>query len=115
MSITKFLKQAEKFEIQLYNKSQGIKNLREHHLAFSGSPRKHPYDRNHVILVTDPYCSTSSYYEFRTKDIAHVEELPHIVDENGETANMVRIWVKKQSVGLRCTPFLVEELERQET
>jgi hypothetical protein len=27
----------------------------------------------------------------------------------GETITMVRIWVKKMSVGIRCSPFLVEE------
>jgi inorganic pyrophosphatase len=38
-----------------------------------------------------------------------VEELPNIVNLDGETIKMVRIWVKKMSVGILCSPFLVEE------
>ncbi|MFZ5572754.1 MAG: inorganic pyrophosphatase Ppa [Thermodesulfobacteriota bacterium] len=112
MTITQILAQKEKFEIQAYGKPQGIQELRKHHIPFSGSPRKHPYDNNHVILVADPYSSASFYYEFRASDIACVEELPHIVNPDGEAVHMVRVWVKKRSVGLRCTPFLVEDISR---
>jgi hypothetical protein len=39
-----------------------------------------------------------------------VEERPSIVNLDGETVNMVRIWVKKMSIGLHCSPFRVEDL-----
>ncbi len=113
MTVTDILAQKEKFEIQAYGKSQNIKELRKHYIPFSGSPRKHPHDPNHVILVADPYSSASVYYEFHATDIAHVEELPHIVNPDGEAVNMVRIWVKKGSIGLRCTPFWVEDISRR--
>jgi inorganic pyrophosphatase len=57
----------------------------------------------------DPFSSNTSYYEFKSKDISYVEELPNIVNLDGETIKMVRIWVKKMSVGILCSPFLVEE------
>jgi hypothetical protein len=38
-----------------------------------------------------------------------VEELPNIVNLEGKTIMMVRVWIKKMSIGLRCSPFVVED------
>jgi inorganic pyrophosphatase len=35
-----------------------------------------------------------------------VEELPSVVDMEANTLTMIRIWVKKGSVAVRCTPFI---------
>jgi inorganic pyrophosphatase len=86
-----------------------LKGLRKTHVPFSGSPLKHPYDRKKVILVPDPYSSSPFYYEFKSNDITFVEKLPSIVNMEGEAVTLVRFWVKKMSVGMVCTPFLVEE------
>jgi inorganic pyrophosphatase len=64
-----------------------------------------------VVLVADPYSKQNVYYEFNKMDISYVEELPSIVNLDGETVTMVRIWLKKMSIGLRCSPFIVEDLE----
>ena len=109
MLITNIPQESEKFEIQRYKKPKSIKLLRQSHVAFSGSPRKHPYDTDRVILITDPYSSVTSYYEFKTKDISYVEELVNLVDINGETVPMVRIWVKKKSVAARTSLFVVDD------
>ena len=109
MLITKFPEATKKFEVQVYKKPKSIKSLRENHVPFSGSPRQHPYDPDRVILITDPYSTVTSYYEFKTKDISYVEELVNLVDIEGETVPMARIWVKKQSVGARASLFVVED------
>jgi hypothetical protein len=31
---------------------------------------------------------------------------------DGQAVTMARIWVKKMSVGMRCTPFFVEDMRR---
>ena len=79
------------------------------HVAFSGAPKKHPYDKDKIILILDPFSSHTLFYEFRIEDIAHVDELPQIVSEGGEALKMVRIWVKKGSFGVRYEPFVVED------
>jgi hypothetical protein len=104
-----FLRKAERFEIEAYKKPQNLGELKKTHLSFSGSPAKHPYDPARAILIPDPCSSIPSYYEFKRKDISYVEELPNIVTLEGETVTMVRIWVKKRSIGLLCSAFLVEE------
>jgi len=109
MPETRYLKEAEKFEIQAYKRPKDSKALRKTHVPFSGSPKRHPYDPDKVILVADPYSTQNIYYEFNKVDISYVEELPSIVNLEGETITMVRIWMKKMSVGVRCLPFIVED------
>ncbi len=106
MPVTKFLQEPKKLEMQTYKKNKDRDDLRKTHVPFSGSPHKHPYDPNKFILVADPYC-TSVYYDFESKDVEFAEELPSIVSIDGETLNMVLVWVKKNSIGLRCSPFIV--------
>lgn len=111
MSITSLLQTASKFEIQVFKKKpKDFKDLRKTHVSFSGAPLKHPYDSKKVILVVDPYSGNAFYYEFRVDDILFIEELPNIVNLEGETLTMARLWVKKMAVGIRCTPFVVEDI-----
>lgn len=107
MNSDKNIQEVVKFELQRYKRPATIESLRENHVAFSGSPRKHPYDSEKVILVIDPYSSNPFYYEFDRSDIAYVEELPSVINLDNETLTMVRVWVVKNSVGLRATPFIV--------
>ena len=110
MPLTKLLEKARQFEIQSYNKLNHLKELKENHIPFTGSPRKHPYDIEKFILLADPYSSNTFYYEFNIQDITFIEELPNIVTLEDETITMIRIWVKKASIGVRCSPFIVEHI-----
>lgn len=110
MTITKFLQEAKKFEIQAYKRPRDFKSMKENCVSFMGAPLKHPYDKTKVIIVADPYSSNTFYFEFKTEDIAFVEELPNLVNTEGETITMARVWVKKRRIGVRCTPFLVEDI-----
>jgi inorganic pyrophosphatase len=109
MPIKRFPEEHEKFAIQVYKKPKSLKLLRQTHIAFTGSPRKHPYDPDRVILITDPYSRITSYYEFKTVDISYVEEMVNLVDMDGETVPMARIWVKKKSIGARASLFIVDD------
>jgi hypothetical protein len=79
---------------------------------FTGTPRKHPWETNKMILVAAPFSPLTIIYEFRYEDITHAEELPQIVNENGESVRMAKIWVKKGSLGMRLEPFQVDDLPR---
>jgi inorganic pyrophosphatase len=109
MSAPHFPQETKKFEVEAYRRPKNSKELRKTHVPFSGSPLKHPYDPEKVILVADPYSSHPFYYEFKSSDISYMEELPNIVDVEGETVTVVRIWVKKMSLGILCSPFVVED------
>lgn len=110
MPLRHLLLEGSRFALEAYQKPKEDKRLRDTHVAFSGSPYQHPYDEAKVILVSDPFSTNTSYYEFRSTDIAFVEELPSLVDMEGHVLLFVRIWVKKGRRALRCTPFLVEDV-----
>ena len=99
--------QTIKFEIQTFRPPKDRQALRTTHVAFSGSPQRHPYDSAKIILVADPYSTHNFFYEFYKNDIAYIEELPNIVNLDGDTITMVRVWIKKMSIGMRCSPFIV--------
>ena len=109
MTFESYPQEALKFQIQAYKKPKELHVLRKTHVSFSGSPRKHPYDPNKVILIVDPFSTNNLYFEFNKDDVSYVEELPNLVDLDGNAIAVVRIWVKKLSVAIRCTPFIVED------
>ena len=73
--------------------------------------RKKSNDSGKIILIADPFSTNTCYYEFNTKDISYAEELPNLTSPSGETITMVRIWVKKMSIGVRSFPFMVADTE----
>ena len=105
MTVKNLLKHAEKFEIDTYKPQ----DFRENHISFMGAPEKHPSDADKIILIPDPFSTNVSYYEFASADVAGVEELPNLVDAEGTSVKMCRVWVRKGSVGVRSTPFIVED------
>ena len=109
MAANNFPQEVKKFEIETYEKPKNLKGLKKTHVPFSGSPLQHPHDPKKVILVPDPYGSSPFYYEFKSDVITFAEKLPSIVSLEGATIPVVRFWVKKMSLGMLCTPFLVEE------
>lgn len=112
MATDTYPQEAPKFQIQAYKRPKDFRLMRETHVSFSGSPQKHPYDPEQVILVADPFSANNLFYEFSKEDISYIEELPNLVNQDGETITMVRVWVKKKSIGLRCTPFIVEDTKQ---
>lgn len=105
-----YLQETMKFEVQTFRRPGGVNQLRQTHVSFSGSPRKHPHDGQKVILVVDPCSSNTFYYEFAREDIAFVEEQPNIVNDAEETVTVVRVWVRKGSIAVRCAPFRVDDI-----
>lgn len=91
------------YELQAY-KSEPPQDA----LAFVGSPRKHPYDDGKIILLSDPKSGDSAIYEFRIGDILGAQDLPSPVNEEGESYGIVRLWVRRGSIGIRYQPFEVD-------
>lgn len=110
MPISQFLDTAKKFDLQPYKSPKDTKKLTETHVPFTGTPLRHPFDDDKLVLVADPYSSNTFFYEFRVDDVTFAEELPSMVNMEGVALSMSRLWVKKKSVGMRCTPFVVDDL-----
>lgn len=84
------------------------KRLRQIAVAFTGSLQKSS-GSGKVLLLNDPMSQQAFFYEFRTADIAFVEECPSIAMPDGTTVSMVRAWVKKGATALRIEPFHVQD------
>jgi len=109
MPLTNFPQAVIQFEIQVYQRPKDEKRLRDTHVTFSGSPQQHPCNPQKILLVVDPYSTNTFYYELYTRDISYVEELANIVNMDGEVIPIARVWVKKKSIAIRSTPFVVED------
>ena len=105
MVIEKFLELKENFELKKYVRNMDFD--KKSCCSFYGSPKKHPYGKERVILVADPFGEHTFYYDFKLKDILSIEEQGCITSPAGDSVAMVRLWVKNGSVGLQCTPFAV--------
>jgi len=109
MTATKFLIEAKKLDLVKYQNIPDRKELTDNHVAFSGSLRQHPYDPDKVILLSEPYSSSTTFYEFMSDNIGCIEKLPNIVNSDGEDITMVMLWVKKGSVAIRSAAFIVDK------
>jgi hypothetical protein len=102
MSLHEYLSGAF-YEIQAYRSDPP-----QDALAFTGSPRKHPYDDGKIILIVEPQGGESAIYEFKASDIVGAQDLPSPVTEAGESYRIVRLWVRRGAVGIRYEPFEVD-------
>jgi hypothetical protein len=104
------LQKAVSLELQPYRKSSGVGTIKKTHLPFRGTPYQDTTRPGVVMLVADPFSAHTFYYEFQATDIGLAEEVSNVVNMNDETVRVVRLWVKKGAVGVRCDPFRVSEL-----
>jgi hypothetical protein len=101
------IQKAMRLEIERYEKPRDRLAIARTHVSFSGSLQKHSVDPEKVVLIPDPYAPNITYFEFNREDIKYIEKLSAIINMNGETVNMTRVWVRRNSVAVRCTPFVV--------
>ena len=108
MMARKYLESLPASEVAKYD---ATRNYRITSVCYSGAPRKHPYDREKIILIKSPFSSKTIFYEFRLSDIIHAEDLPSIVTENGESVRMVDLWIRKGSLALKFQAFEVNDAQ----
>ena len=112
MAINTLLNMQKKFEVETsYARSKKVD--RRIHVPFSGSPRKHLFEKDKIILIADPFTSNTFYYEFKINDICFVEKLANMTNIDGDSVPMIRIWIKEKSAAIRVTPFIVDTLNQK--
>lgn len=103
MDLDLLLKKTEKLEIEVYKKPPAFT---ANHVSFEGTPRKHPYNPERIVIIVKPFCEDVCYYDFRLADVEGMEELSNIVNSSGNSLPMFRVWVKKGSVGIKALPVI---------
>ena len=102
--VKKLIEQTQQYEISQFRD----KNIKNAFAPFEGSPKKHPSDDKILILLANPFSRRSQFYEFSVESIGDIEELGTVTSEKGESAYMIRVWVRKGLTALRTEPFIVE-------
>ncbi|GHV88879.1 hypothetical protein AGMMS50267_12390 [Spirochaetia bacterium] len=77
-------------------------------IPFTGYPRQHPSDKHKLILIHDPLGENPMVLEFKIDDVIHIEETHSAVTETGETAPLVKLWVRRGAHGVLLEPFEVQ-------
>jgi hypothetical protein len=78
-------------------------------VPFSGYPRQYPSEKDKLILVNDPLGLNPVILEFKVEDVLFVEETHSAVTESGETAPLVKLWIRRHARGVILEPFEVDE------
>ncbi len=106
MSIHKYLGTQPLYEIKKYDKRP---DLLKEAVPFTGVVKKHPYDTEKLLLITEPFSSETGFYEFLLQDVLSYEEMPSISTESGESLFTMKLWIRKGSMGVQYHPFEVDE------
>lgn len=78
-------------------------------VPFSGHPRKHPLEKQKLLLINDPMGENPSVIEFDFNDILYIEDLHALITESGESLRLVKLWIRKGARGVILEPFEVDE------
>jgi len=74
-------------------------------VPITGNPRKHPYDKNRLILILESHDDKTIFHDFKLSDIAHIEELPNISTGEGGSLRQVQLWIIKDSWIIRSEAY----------
>ena len=102
--LKKLLEISKKYQIEPF----GEVNLKETHIPFEGTPKKHPQDEKVILLLLNPFSKNHSFYEFPIESIGNVEDLGTITSEKGQSVTKIRVWVKKGMPAIKSEPFIVK-------
>lgn len=95
--------------LPLYKIARYCEGASKNGIAFTGYPRQHPSDKNKLILVYDPLGENPAVMEFKLEDVLGAEEVHSAVTETGDTAPLVKLWVRKGARGVILELFEVDD------
>jgi hypothetical protein len=95
--------------LPVYELTKRIDAPPQNAISFSGHPRKHPVEKNKLLLIIDPMGENPSMVEFSLNDILYIEDLHALITESGESLRLVKLWIRKGARGIILEPFEVDE------
>ena len=81
--------------------------FRSMYVPMEGAPQKHPHEKTKVLFVKNPFEDAAMYWELPVSAIGRIEEVDSIVSEDGRTAMVLRLWIRKGTKAVACTPYVV--------
>jgi hypothetical protein len=83
--------------------------LLEEAIAYVGQPKQSTSDPNKIFLRLDPMSSNGALLEFQTDDVVFAENVETVADNDGATYQIVKIWIRIGSIGIKLEPFSVQD------
>ena len=83
--------------------------LNKEAVPFVGQVKQLKSAPDKIYLRLDSISSHGQMLEFKMKDIMYAEDVNTVTKEDGLAINIVRIWVKKESIGIKLDPFVVND------
>ncbi|MDH3382370.1 MAG: hypothetical protein OEL54_06660 [Flavobacteriaceae bacterium] len=99
-------------ELEQYKDPDRLKN---ESVPYIGQVKQHKSDPDKLFLKVDPLSSHGPLLEFNTRDIVYAEEVSTLSNNEGAAYRIVKIWVKKGSVAIKLSPFIVSNFPSSTT
>ncbi|HEY5714872.1 MAG TPA: hypothetical protein VIS54_00510 [Psychromonas sp.] len=76
-------------------------------VPYVGHPKQSASEPNKIFLRLNPLSSSGALLEFKTEDVVFAENIETVVNKEGETFQIFKIWIRIGSVGVKLEQFLV--------
>lgn len=76
-------------------------------IPFIGQPKQQETQPDKIYIRLNPMSSNGAFLEFKTKDVVFAENVKTVTQNDGTAFNIVKIWIRKGSIGIKMEPFSV--------
>lgn len=78
-------------------------------IPFIGQPKHNKSTPNKVYIRLNPLTSNGALLEFKTDDVVYAENVKTVSQKDGSMFQIVKIWIRKGSIGIKLEPFSVHD------
>lgn len=83
--------------------------LQKEAVPYIGQAKQVESSPNKIFLRLDSISSHGQMLEFNSNDVVYAENVNTLTKKDGTAISIVRLWVRKGSVGIRLEPFSVND------
>ena len=83
------------------------KRLLKEAVPYVGQPTQSASDPNKIFLRLNPLLSNGALLEFETEDVVFAENIETVANNDGETIQIFKVWIRVGSIGFKVEPFTV--------
>lgn len=98
------LRPALSFELQKYKSSNSVNDA----IIIVGAPFINPLKKDKIVISTSIFSENKIFYEFDLKDVITWEELDKVVNSKGTTITLIKLFIKKGTIGIRYEPIIFQ-------
>jgi len=78
-------------------------------VPYVGQAKQSASEPNKIFLRLNPLSSHGTLLEFKSEDVVVAENVETVAGKDGETFQIVKIWVRIGSIGIKLEPFSVQD------